>query len=107
MLASARRQVLVEATIVEVELNDRYQAGVDWSVVAPDAGISLSQSLLAGNLAAPPFFLLGFENDSLGVTARLLREFGKVQVLSSPEARGPEQPDRRCSRQSATSCTSR
>ena len=85
VLASARRQVLVEATIVEVELNDRYQAGVDWNVVARDAGISLGQSLLAGNLAAPPFFLLGYENDSLGVTARLLREFGKVQVLSSPK----------------------
>ena len=85
VLASARRQVLVEATIVEVELNDRYQAGVDWDLVARDGGITLSQSLLAGNLAAPPFFLLGYENDSLGVTARLLREFGKVQVLSSPK----------------------
>ena len=83
VLASARRQVLVEATIVEVELSDRYQAGVDWNLLARGAGVT--QSLLAGNLAAPPFFLLGYENDSLGVTVRLLREFGKVQVLSSPK----------------------
>ena len=83
VLASARRQVLVEATIVEVELSDRYQAGVDWNLLA--RGASVTQSLLAGNLAAPPFFFLGYENDSLGVTVRLLREFGKVQVLSSPK----------------------
>ena len=85
VLASARRQVLIEATIVEVELSDRYQAGVDWSRLAQNAGVGVNQSLLAGNLAAPPFFLLSYENASLALTARLLREFGKVQVLSSPK----------------------
>ena len=85
VLASARRQVLIEATIVEVELSDRYQAGVDWNRLASGAGISVDQSLLAGNLAAPPFLLLSYGNASLGVTVRLLKEFGKVQVLSSPK----------------------
>lgn len=85
VLASARRQVLIEATIVEVELSDRYQAGVDWNRLALNAGIGVNQSLLAGNLAAPPFFLLSYENASLGLTVRLLREFGNVQVLSSPK----------------------
>ena len=85
VMASARRQVLIEATIVEVELSDRYQAGVDWNRLARNAGVGVNQSLLAGNLAAPPFFLLSYENASLGVTVRLLREFGNVQVLSSPK----------------------
>ena len=85
VLASARRQVLIEATIVEVELSDRYQAGVDWSRLARGAGVTVNQSLLAGNLAAPPFFLLGYENASLGLTVRLLEEFGEIQVLSSPK----------------------
>ena len=85
VLASARRQVLIEATIVEVELSDRYQAGVDWSRLARDGGVGANQSLLAGHLAAPPFFLLSYENASLDVTVRLLTEFGKVQVLSSPK----------------------
>ena len=85
VLASARRQVLIEATIVEVELSDRYQAGVDWNRLANGAGLGVEQSLLAGNLAAPPFFLLSYENASLGLTVRLLKEFGKVQVLSSPK----------------------
>ena len=85
VLASARRQVLVEATIVEVELSERFQAGVDWERLARNGGIGAGQSLLAGNLAAPPFFLLSYRNGSLGLTVRLLEEFGKVQVLSSPK----------------------
>ena len=85
VLASARRQVLVEATIVEVELSERFQAGVDWERLARNGGVGVNQSLLAGNLAAPPFFALGYENASLGLTVRLLEEFGKVQVLSSPK----------------------
>ena len=85
VLASARRQVLVEATIVEVELSERFQAGVDWERLARNGGIGASQSLLADNLAAPPFFLLSYRNGSLGLTVRLLEEFGKVQVLSSPK----------------------
>ena len=85
VLASARRQVLVEATIVEVELSEGYQAGVDWARLAGDAGVSAAQSLLSGNLAAPPFLLLSYEEAPLEVTVRLLEEFGKVQVLSSPK----------------------
>ncbi len=92
VLASARRQVLIEATIVEVELSDRYQAGVDWSRLARNAGVSVQQSLLAGNLAVAPFFLLGYQDAppgdpgrELSVTVQLLEEFGNVQVLSSPK----------------------
>ena len=92
VLASARRQVLIEATIVEIELSDRHQAGVDWSRLARNAGVSVQQSLLAGNLATAPFVALGYADASRGdpgrelsVTVRLLEEFGKVQVLSSPK----------------------
>ena len=92
VLASARRQVLIEATIVEIELSDRHQAGVDWSRLARNAGVSVQQSLLAGNLATAPFVALGYADArqgdpgrELSVTVRLLEEFGKVQVLSSPK----------------------
>ena len=85
VLASARRQVLIEATIVEIELSDRYQAGVDWSRLAGNAGVSVEQSLLAGNLSSAPFFRLGYRSRDLSLTVRLLKEFGNVQVLSSPK----------------------
>ncbi len=85
VLASARRQVLIEATIVEIELSDRYRAGVDWSRLAGNAGVSVEQSLLGGNLSSAPFFSLGYRSRDLSLTVRLLQEFGNVQVLSSPK----------------------
>src|SRR5690606_32778412 len=48
VLNSVHRQVLIEATIVEVRLSDSYQAGIDWSRLPITGGFSLSQSLLSG-----------------------------------------------------------
>ncbi len=46
-MSSAKRQVLIEATVVEVELNDNYQFGVDWSAINDNGtGISFAQNLL-------------------------------------------------------------
>ena len=95
--SSSRRQVLIEATIVEVELSDAYTAGVDWSSLAKSAGTTLQQSLIAGAAAAtgqPPFFLLeyadardaaGNPSGDLSLTVRLLKQFGEAKVLSSPK----------------------
>ena len=80
ILASARRQVLIEATIVEVELDDRFRGGVDFSRVFGDA--TIESSFLGGNLGAPPF--AGLSIPDLSLTVRLLSEFGDVQVLSTP-----------------------
>ena len=52
VIGSAKRQVLIEATIVEVELNDQYQSGVDWSALAINGlGYSFTQSLIGANFA--------------------------------------------------------
>ncbi|MGH8571481.1 MAG: secretin N-terminal domain-containing protein, partial [Gammaproteobacteria bacterium] len=104
VMANAQRQVLIEATVVEVTLNDRYQQGIDWRVLHQGgAGFDAFQ-LLTDNLAAGPLpgglpttppqgvagsFLLNFINpDSDGkridVVVQLLRQFGDLQVLSSP-----------------------
>ena len=80
ILASARRQVLIEATIVEVELDDRFRAGVDFSRVF--GNLAIESSLLGGNLGVPPF--AGLSIPDLSLTVRLLDEFGDVQVLSTP-----------------------
>ena len=46
---SAQRQVLIEATVVEVALNDRYESGVDWRVLAGDGNETFQFSqILAG-----------------------------------------------------------
>ncbi|MGQ0656743.1 MAG: secretin N-terminal domain-containing protein [Chromatiales bacterium] len=83
VLASAERQVLVEATIVEVTLSDRYRSGIDWRALTGD--FDIQSSLLAGDLGTAPFFGFSFFGEDFSLTLRLLREFGDVQVLSSPK----------------------
>lgn len=82
-------QVLIEATIVEVNLNDQYQAGVDWELLARDNGqISFTQSLTGLNLQSPPTNILTIDKsagpDAIRATIRLLDQFGSTKVLSSP-----------------------
>lgn len=83
--ASAQRQVLIEATIVEVVLSDQYQAGVDWSQIANGAGWSFGQSLLGANLSAAPLSLISYKSNNFNATVKMLEQFGKTRVLSSPK----------------------
>jgi MSHA biogenesis protein MshL len=102
VLASARRQVVIEATIAEVNLSDRYQQGINWQSLrslrpsAPQAGFSVAQNPtgvpvpnpFATATAAGTFsFLLNYVAPGLGIssTLSLLETFGKVRVLSSPK----------------------
>ena len=86
VVGAAQRQVLVEATIVEVTLSDRYQAGIDWGTQLADKGrVTLQQSLLGGGLGAGQFFSLNADYQEVDVTVRALNQFGDVQVLSSPK----------------------
>jgi len=88
VLTRARRQVLIEATVVEVELSDRYQAGVDWSMFDEDNGIRIDQQVLAGNLASPPVTTVTIDKPgvhNLLATIRMLERFGDLRVLSSPK----------------------
>ena len=90
-LAGVKRQVFIEATIVEVELNDDYQAGVDWSrlVQVGENGFSFSQALLGANLAASPVTTLTYSDVgskyNVNATVKLLNQFGNAKVLSSPK----------------------
>ena len=83
-------QVLIEATVVEVNLNDRFQSGVDWSLLARDNGqVSFTQDLLGLNLGNTPTNVLTIDKsagpDAITSTVRLLSQFGDTQVLSSPK----------------------
>ena len=95
VLVNARRQVLVEATIAEVSLNDQYQAGVDWDLfLQEEAGFFVDQELLGAvtdgviDNAISSTVLSYFDptvgNNAVQATVRLLREFGDTKVLSSP-----------------------
>ena len=89
VLESVQRQVLIEATIAEVQLSDRYQAGIDWSLVTSDPSTTTTQDLLGGNLGQTPFFSFNLaetiDGNPLNVTLKALETFGDVKVLSSPK----------------------
>ncbi len=108
VMASIRRQVLIEATIVEVRLNDSYQAGIDWAKIAgTTGGLSLGQQLGAQvtvngvtglpTISANAFgvkpaagFVAAYTNTNsmfgnIAASINLLEQFGKTAVLSSPK----------------------
>jgi len=98
VMSSVKRQVLIEATIAEVTLSDRYQAGVDWSLVTgtatdPATGAIINkgftQNLLGPNLGSSPFVSLTATGtpggNVLNLTLKALETFGDVKVLSSPK----------------------
>jgi general secretion pathway protein D len=101
VLTSVRRQVLIEATVAEVQLNNEYQRGIDWrrlrtnasAVGVPafgtgESGVSFQQQS-SGTPAGvdTTAFVLGGAINSLNLSAamKLLESFGSVRVLSSPK----------------------
>lgn len=87
------RQVLIEATIVEVVLSEKYQGGVDWSRLPIGGGPSLIQNMLGSFDTAPTggnSFQVIYMNPTSRVgnisgTVQMLQEFGNTRVLSSPK----------------------
>ena len=94
---SSRRQVLIEATVVEVMLNDNYQSGVDWAALGLQGlGYTIKQNLTGTLDTNPvptqaPIFSLSYRNPNaasggdISSTLKLLNSFGNTRVLSSPK----------------------
>jgi MSHA type pilus biogenesis protein MshL len=98
IVSAMQRQVLIEATIVEVALSEAYQGGIDWSRLPITGGLSIQQVLLGGfnaaataaGAAAGNSLTIGYTNPTSNVgnisgTVKLLQEFGNTRVLSSPK----------------------
>lgn len=111
---SVDRQVILEAKILEVELNDRYQTGINWAsfaslnaapnsrssigfvspgtnlstttISATDTGITASAgtALGAAGTAAGSLFGLAFQTSNFAALLSFLESQGSVNVLSSP-----------------------
>ncbi|HUN67875.1 MAG TPA: type II and III secretion system protein [Burkholderiales bacterium] len=88
VLASVKRQVLIEATVAEVQLNNQYQRGIDWQRLRNAAGFSFAQN--SGSTPAgvnTNAFIIGYATPGLNLSGamKLLESFGDVRVLSSPK----------------------
>ena len=107
VLSSARRQVLVEATIVEVRLNQNYQQGIDWQHFSQgNAWTAVGQGATTRSLRVNPttgafeattststlpsaiggtLFSLAFRRADFLTAIKLLEAYGTLRVLSSPK----------------------
>lgn len=106
---SIERQVMLEAKILEVELSEDAQAGVNWSAFGRALGGALSLGLvqpgvtlsgsgtltsngisltpgsnLAASTAGRGFYGLAFQSTNFAALLNFLESQGRVQVLSSP-----------------------
>jgi MSHA biogenesis protein MshL len=86
-----RRQVIIEAKIMEVTLNDDYQQGVEWSNVlghieSTDVDFTTSGNIVGNAISASIGGVTGitFKNADFTNVIKLLSTQGNVQVLSSP-----------------------
>ena len=75
-------QVLIEAKIVEVNLNEEYQSGINWQRVARDFRVTGH----LGDLVSTDrnVFTIGTDKKSLTGLVSILDTFGTVRTLSSP-----------------------
>ena len=112
VLANVRRQVLIEATIAEVSLNNQYQQGIDWSALRTRGLTTISGNQVSGGSVStgpllppnppvngtisggglpstpgfPNLLTLAFaQGTNIAGVLQLLESFGNVRVLSSPK----------------------
>ena len=109
VLANVKRQVLIEATIAEVALNNQYQQGINWAALrtrglttttgnqVSGGSVSATPQLppnVTGTIAGaglpstptfPNIFTLAAGGGSIAGVLQLLDSFGNVRVLSSPK----------------------
>lgn len=96
-------QVLIEAKVLEVSLNDEFAAGIDWGALFGDRGgvsfgpfdladngavtlgtTGLVRGLLEADDSIRSTGLLNYQRGDFGVRVDALSRFGTVQALSSP-----------------------
>jgi MSHA biogenesis protein MshL len=101
VLVSAKRQVMIQTTIVEVSLNEKYRAGIDWNTISTGVFTLASTAAVpefAAGAAISSFVIKTNEDDNnaigtnpssnadnISATIELLDEFGDTKVLSSPQ----------------------
>ena len=74
-------QVLIEAKVVEVILNDEYQTGIDWNIILGNHGnidINGLESVVSNGLTANVF------KGNLTTAINALQTFGITKTISSP-----------------------
>lgn len=82
------RQVVIEAKIIEVELSDGYERGINWQLITESAGHIVSGGVAGSTLNGPEgvggVFSSGVIAGDFTALLQLLQTQGNVRILSSP-----------------------
>ena len=86
LVQEVKKQVLIEAKIVEIALRDEFQYGIDWNRLFRDifktkANVTITQSL---SLPDGGYATLSVVSMDFGVVINALARYGKVHALSNP-----------------------
>lgn len=86
-LDRAPDQVLIEATVLEVTLNDEFEFGVDWSFLSPNGKTSSTLSQFESGSVQPVFpgASLTYLNVGVKVVVDALASKTNVEVMSAPK----------------------
>ena len=102
-----QRQVILEAKVIEVELSDSFQSGIDWAAISEsrdlafgtssvvngasggatindDGNVSVTSGLDLTDTDFANLFAVGSSSSTFGALITLLNTQGDAQVLSSP-----------------------
>ena len=79
-----QRQVILEARIVEVSLNDQYEQGINWEAITSRIGNGVTNVGFGGGDSISGAFTASFSGDNFDGVLQMLQTQGNVQVLSSP-----------------------
>lgn len=75
---ASEEQVLIEAKILEVNLNDEFKTGINWNIMR-GGGAMINKTFDTNGL-----FSAGIDRTSLSTVVGFIEKFGAVKTLSSP-----------------------
>ena len=82
------RQILIEARIIEVILDDEYEYGVDWTVLRAEEDFGDAEIDTAKWSIGEGLSLSGIDNDfAFSMIINALNAFGEAKVISNPTIR--------------------
>ncbi|MEZ0261264.1 MAG: type II secretion system protein GspD [Alphaproteobacteria bacterium] len=79
-------QVLIEAKVLQVELNDEYAAGINWSDVDLTGLLKVTQGYTFPGITGlnGSNFGLTFDHGNFSAALQAMNRFGSIRILSSP-----------------------
>ncbi len=81
----APQQVLIEAAITEVSLNDDLRYGVQWNYLSGSSQVGYSEGTTPSPVQSYPGFSFFYGGNSINATLNALQERTNVKVVSAPK----------------------